>query len=112
MMYKVTKRFGRGSEVDVGKKFNNETEAKNYITEKLLDDYNFKIIDTIYSLYEGLDKISEFSQRDVKPSANEQSSSSQQKGSGQSFSPTPFQIGPRPKGMPVSGFKEDEKKDK
>jgi len=111
-MYKVKKRFGRGSEMDVGKNFNNENEAKTYINEKLLEDYNFKITDIIYSLYEGFDKLGEFGQRDLVQPTKEESASSQQKGSGQSFSPTPFQMGPRPKGMPVSGFKEDDKKEK
>lgn len=110
-MYKVTKRFGSGAEIQVGL-FNQEREAKTFIQQKLEDDHRLQMLNTTYSMYEGVDKIRDFAQNDRDISSAEEEASSQKKGSGQSFQPTPFQMGPRPAGIPRSGFKEDEEQDK
>ena len=49
-MYRVTKRFGHGAEIQAGQ-FNNEPEAKTFINEKLQEDYNFKILNNNKELY-------------------------------------------------------------
>ncbi len=105
-MYKVKKRFGTGAETQMDKQFNTEAEAKAFIMEKLREDFDYKLLNTVYGLYEGADKMGEFTQRDLDTSAQDQSSS-QQQGSKQSFSPSPFQMGPRPAGIARSGFKEE-----
>ena len=112
-MYKVTKQFsGRPETPD--KSFKNEAEAKAYINEQLEKDYNFKILNTTYHLYEGFDKIGQFTQRDVDFSSKSAASDSSSKGvgAGQSFQPSPFQTAPRPTGLPKSGFKDNEEDDK
>lgn len=112
MIYRVTKKYGRGSETNVGQ-FKTLNESKTFIQKQLADDALHKI-SSIYTLYEGFDLIEEFDQStlDNTASSEDEGSSGQQRGSSQTFSPTPFSTTPQPKGMPRSWVKdEDDKKD-
>lgn len=110
MIYKVTKRFQRGSETPIGT-FKTLNEAKTYIQEKLADDAMHKV-DATYGLHEGMDLLEEFDQTKLAQQPDAQSQGGgQQQGSGQTFSPTPFNMTPQPKGLPRSWVKDDEKKD-
>jgi len=116
MLYKVTKKYQRGSETQVGT-FKTINEAKQFIQEKLADDVLHKI-DSIYNLYEGMDLLEEFDQRKLVQTTQDDGNSSAPgsagggQGQGQTFTPTPFNMTPQPKGMPRSWVKnEDDKKD-
>jgi hypothetical protein len=89
-------------------------EAKKVIQEKLAQDAALKVT-AIYGLYEGMDLIEEFDQSSLEEtttSGGNNSSGGQQKGSGQRFSPTPFNVTPMPGGLPRSYIKdENDKKD-
>lgn len=113
-MFVVAKRFGR-IETRL-KEFSKQPEAESFIMEKLREDIQFKLMAT-YCLYEGADILREYTQMDVATPTNtnpsEDSSdtpSSQGKGSGKSFAPTPFSTTPRL--GPQSWIKDDEDKDK
>lgn len=112
MSYIVKKKFNpRGTESLAGT-FKQLNEAKQFIQKKLEEDFQFKV-NAIYCLYEGMDLIEEFDQSKLVKSDEKAQSGGQQKGSGQSFSPTPFNTAPRPGGMPHSWLKDgDDKKDK
>ncbi len=109
-MYKVMKKFAaRGPESQVGS-FKTSKEAQQFIQEKLAEDANIKV-NAIYALYEGFDLMEEFDQSKLvqKASSDEESQSGGGgKGSGQRFSPSPFNTAPQPKGMPQSWVKDDE----
>lgn len=112
MMYKVTKKFARGSETPVGS-YKTLTEAKKVIQEKLAEDAAHKVVAT-YCLYEGFDLMEEFDQSklaDSTASREEEGGASSSKSSSQSFRPTPFSTTPAPKGMPRSFMQDDDKKD-
>ncbi len=110
-MYSVTKRFGR-TETRI-KDFPKEADAMIFIKEKLLEDIRFKIMAS-YCLYEGADLLREFTQQEVETgeTGDSSGSGSQQRGTGQSFAPTPFATTPRigPQSF-VRDNKEDDKKD-
>jgi hypothetical protein len=116
-MYKVTKKYGRGPETQVGS-YKTIQEAKTVIQEKLGEDSNLGI-KAIYCLYEGIDLIEEWDQSKLIKSEEEAEGSStggQQRGSGQSFSPSPFNTSPMPRGLPrgwnQGGSGEDEDQSK
>lgn len=113
MIYRVTKKYGRGSETNVGQ-FKTLNESKTFIQKQLTDDALHKV-SAIYTLYEGFDLIEEFDQSKMETTASSsenEESSSQQRGSSQTFSPTPFSTTPQPKGMPRSWVKDEaDKKD-
>lgn len=114
-MYKVTKKFSySGPETFIGN-YKTLNEAKKFIQDKLLEDSTFKV-NSIYLLYEGMDLIEELDQSKLeitsKPNDEEsQGSGGAGKGSSQQFNPSPFSMTPRPKGMPQSWVKEEDKKD-
>jgi hypothetical protein len=111
-MYKVTKKFARGSESPVGS-YKTMAEAKQVIQEKLAEDAAHKVMAT-YCLYEGFDLMEEFDQSKLQTSAasgdQEGSGSSSSKSSSQSFRPTPFSMTPAPKGTPRSFIVDEDKK--
>lgn len=115
-MFTVTKRFSRSEMPERG--FTTQQDAEDFIYEKLREDIKFKLTAT-YCLYasESGDLLKEFTQRDVPSALSDSSSgveySSGQKGSGQTFSPSPFSSSPRPGGMPQNWTNKDkdDKKD-
>lgn len=113
-MYKVTKKFGRGGPETMLGTYKTLNEAKKFIQEKLAEDAIFKV-QTTYLLFEGMDLIEEFDQRKLETVSNAKDEGSQSssagKGSSQQFNPSPFSMTPRPKGMPQSWVKEEDKKD-
>src|SRR5579872_734689 len=110
MLYKVMKQYARGSNTLVAE-FNNTNDAKLYIQTKLAEDARLKVKAT-YQLLEGMDVLEEFSEA-ADTSSSSDSSGSSAAGSGQrsSFQPTPFNMAPRPAGIPHSSFKEDDKEE-
>lgn len=114
-MFVVTKRFGRGAETRV-KEFTKEPEAIQFIMEKLKEDQQFKVV-AIYGLHEGADLVREFTESDLPPDTtshqDSDNSSASQRGSGQTFNPSPFNTTPRI--GPQTGLrdvpKDDEDKD-
>lgn len=107
-MFVVKKRFGRAE--SRLSEFAKEQDAINFIMEKLKEDARFKSM-AVYCLYEGADLLREYSQSDIPQEASESDadagSGAQQKGSGQSFRPTPFNTTPRL--GPQTWIKEDKK---
>lgn len=113
MLYRVTKRYGRGPESTVGS-FKTMLEAKAFIQNALANDVLHKVT-TIYSIYEGADLLEEFDHNSLETKAEKESQDSSQqssgKGQGQRFSPSPLSMTPQPRGIPRSSWKE-EKDDK
>ena len=115
-MYKVTKKYARGSETPAGS-YKTSAEAKKIIQEKLAQDESLRIKDAIYCLYEGFDLLETFDQSKLIPEVptKEESNSASGMGTGQRFSPSPFNTAPQPKGaMPKNWVNNDDdnKKDK
>lgn len=109
MIYKVTKRYGRGPETQAGT-FKTIPEAKAFIKTAIEEDRKLKLAVT-YSIYEGADLVEEIdSSKMEEPAHSEQSESqsSQSKGTGQRFSPSPLSTRPLPKGMPQPSWKDEE----
>lgn len=107
MIYRVTKKYGTGADILVTQ-FNNINDAKKHIQEKLIEDARYKLKVT-YRLWEGMDMLEEFTEAQVTESASD-SDSGAGSGAGQrsGFQPTPFNMAPRPPGMPHSWIKDDD----
>lgn len=105
-MYKVMKKFSRGPEMLMSS-FKTIIEAKKFIQEKLAEDASLRVTAS-YLLYEGFDLMGEFDQSKLETSSQGGSGSAGQQGSGQRFSPTPFNMKPQPNGMPHSWIKDEE----
>lgn len=102
MLLKVTKQYSRGADIPVAH-FADINDAKLFIQAKLADDARLKIKVT-YKLFEGLDLLEEFSET---TEAGSSFASSTQRSGG---TPSPFNIAPRPPGMPPAWAKSDEDK--
>ena len=113
MIYKVTKRYARGTESLIGT-YKTINEAKQVIQANMADDVILKIIAT-YCLYEGMDLLEEFDQTKLNPVSQTtdlgKESGVQSMGTGQRFSPSPFNTSPQPKGLPRSSWKDDKSDD-
>lgn len=100
-MYKVTKQYGRGAEINMGGRFNNLVEAKAFVDKHIMEDalMNVKVI---YKIYEFDELLSEYDSSKVNTAAARTSDEqgSQGKGSTASFRPTPLNTSPRPPGTP------------
>jgi hypothetical protein len=105
-MYRVTRKFGRGPESQIGL-FKTIPEAKKLIEEKLAEDAKLNL-KAIYGLYEGMDLMEEFDQSHVVEKSAGSESSASQKSSGQRFTPSPFNTAPAPKGIPRSSWSSDD----
>jgi hypothetical protein len=106
-MFRVTQKIGR-SEIDLQQRFTKQVEAENFIKQKIAEVPSYSVKPS-YCLYEGEDFIQEFTQNsvtDATSTTQNQSSSSQ--GKGQTFSPTPFNMAPRPGGVPHNWVKDEE----
>ncbi len=110
MLYKVMKQYARGAETLIAQ-FNDTADAKLFINAKLIEDARLKVKVT-YRLLEGMDVLEEFSDvqgaSDVSGVGSAAGSGSQQRSS---FQPTPFNMAPRPAGIPHSWVKDDDKKE-
>jgi hypothetical protein len=108
MMYRVTKKYTRGSETPADE-FADVASAKIYISDKLAEDALLKL-DIVYRIYEGMDMVAEFNQDSAPAVVASESESESQSGQGQaqssSFQPTPFNMAPRPTGMPQNWVKD------
>lgn len=114
MHYKTTKQFGTGREAP-DRTFGNLNEAKSYAQESAESDASMKL-KTVYRVYEFDEVVYEANSAtiDLASKANSDAAGSASgKGSGSSFSPTPFATTAKPKGAIQhwkSGDNEDEKK--
>lgn len=109
-MYKVTKKFVKGPETQIGV-FKTIPEARKFIQEKLAEDA-LQRIQAVYSLYEAFDLIETFDQSKLVTTENQKEESNAGgagHGSGQRFSPTPFNMTPAPKGTPRSWVNDEDK---
>jgi hypothetical protein len=106
--YKVTKKYLKGPEQEAAK-FDNESNAKEFIKTKLLEDRTMRV-ETVYSLYDMGELIETFNQSYLKDDDSSGSGSSdqgsRQRGSGNAFNP--LKTSPRPTGMPDSAFKRND----
>jgi hypothetical protein len=112
MTFKVIKRLGRTS--TTLKTFPDQQAAETYIRTQLSQDAGLKI-DAIYGIYSSFDDempLKEFSQKDLSATELNDATGTAQRGSAQGFRPSPLQTAPRPAGLPVSGFKNEEDKSK
>lgn len=112
--YSVGKQYGRGPETKMPERFQSLEEAKQFVDDKAADDAAMNI-KTIYRIYEDGELHSEYdsSKVDLSKRRGEESQGSQGKGSKSTFTPTPFNMAPRPAGTPPKWLKdedEDEKK--
>lgn len=110
MTFKVTKQYGRGSDSFCAE-FGDLNDAKTYIAEKLEPEAKMGVKVT-YRIYEFGELLAEFDPTKIPqtksstPAQTEQGSSG--KGSGSTFSPTPFATAPRPSGTPPKWIKDDD----
>jgi hypothetical protein len=110
MIYRITRKAGSSSELEVGK-FDNMAKAKAEIQNRLAEDARLNMKNVIYILYEGFDAIEQFDQSKLQKapaSSQESSEPSGGAGKGQSFRPTPLPTAPRPPGTPPPTWKDDE----
>lgn len=113
LLYKVSKKYPRGPEQMLAK-FNELSDAKQFAAAKLEQDRLLRV-NASYLIHEGHDLIETLGEDSATASATSTSSASSSasgKATTQVFSPSPFQVAPRPGGMPPSSFKdvEDDKK--
>jgi hypothetical protein len=112
-MYKVSKKYMRGPE-QVLAQFKEVADAKEFVKIKLEQDAGMKV-QASYLLYEGSDLLETL---DAGSTGVDSSGSGTSTGTGSAktgtlaFSPTPFQVTPKPGGLPPSSFRdlEDDKK--
>jgi hypothetical protein len=106
-LYRVTARYGRGQEVAVDQ-FKDYKTASEFAHDKFEQDFLMKVSVT-YFVYEGYDLMETVDA--VRATTSSEGAGAQQTNA-QTFNPNPFQMAPRPGGMPQSGLKDqdDEKK--
>jgi len=113
MLYQVSKEFQRGSETYIAK-FSERTDAEAFLRMKHEADQLLKI-NVIYRLYERAQMIEalggDAAVGAVMGPSQESSAAAGGKGSGSTFSPTPFNMAPRPGGMPHNWVKDEDKKE-
>lgn len=110
MMYRVTKKYLRGSAVSVGE-FADKDEAMTFITAKLDEDFKYKV-NASYQLYQGALLMQEFAAiENADQAVGPDADSGQQPSSTQTFNPTPFNMAPRPGGLPHNWVKDSDKKE-
>jgi hypothetical protein len=114
MLYRVTRQYTRGTDTPAAQ-FVDSNDARLFIQTKLAEDARLKV-NVTYRIYEGSEMIEEFPPGSQEGSAGS-AGGGQQRGSTQSFQPTPFNAAPRPSGIPQNwvkdqdaGKKEDDKK--
>lgn len=113
MLYKVTRSYQRGGAETVLNTFKTFSEGCEFIQEKLLSDSLLKV-NTYYRIYEGMDLMEEFDQSKLqkKESDEREEESGTKSGKGVTFSPTPFNMKPQPKGVPQPWVKDEEDNEK
>lgn len=109
-MFKVAQKFGRSE--NFLQEFSEESQAIDFIMEKLKQDKHFKVMAS-YCLYEWSDLIREYTQDDIPEDTqnkndDEDANKGAGRGSGQSFNPTPFNTAPRMPGMPHGWVKDED----
>lgn len=104
-LYQITKAYGRGTGVAVAQTIE-KNDAILLIKAKLAADSALKV-QTTYRLLEMGEVLQEFN----SGSDSQESSGTEQQGTGQRFSPSPLSNAPRPPGMPHSSFKDFPKAD-
>ena len=106
-MFKVSKQFARGPE-SIVQTFKTYQEAETFIQAQLLQDKHYNVQST-YRIYEFDEVMKEFTQADVK--IENEDTSSTRSGKGQTFSPTPFNTKPQPRGLPHTWIKDEPEDD-
>ncbi len=109
-MYNIKKKFQNRPESPIGHPCKSLAEAQQIVQKHLKMDADHRVNAT-YMIYEGMDLVETLDQSKLQKTAGSEAPSdtgSQQKGTGQRFSPTPFNMTPAPKGSPRSPFKDEE----
>ncbi|EKD70392.1 MAG: hypothetical protein ACD_46C00544G0004 [uncultured bacterium] len=109
-MYKVTKQYGRGSEI-FAQSFSKLADATSFMQLAVEADAAMKV-NVIYRLYEFDEVIKEIDSSKMELAARENSQSGQGKTSGATFKPTPFEMSPRPRSTPPKWLHDEEDKNK
>lgn len=109
LAFKVAQKFQRGPEQTIGQ-FKDEADAKIFIESKLKADTVYNM-NASYLLYDFGDLMEEYLPGTVQSSEEEATSQGAGQGNSQVFSPSPFQMAPKPSSMPPSSFKDLLKKD-
>jgi len=111
MLYRVSAQYGRGGETFIAE-FSMREDASHFIGMKRERDHQMKV-QVIYKLYEGMDVLDTFNDEDGGTGrvAAPASGSATAAGTGERFSPSPFNTAPRPVGMPQN-WKPAEKDEK
>jgi hypothetical protein len=111
LQFTVEKKYLKGQPVVLAK-FDNETDARNFIAMKLEEDALVKA-NVTYLLLEMGEEMESFDQSGAAATATSggQSAGGQSQSSAQNFRPSPMQTTLRPSGMPHSSFKADKPAD-
>ncbi len=111
MLYRVTQQYQRGGETVIAE-FSTAENARIFVQAKLQEDARLKV-NTTYRIFEGMDIVEVLGEADVAAGAGGSSVASSGSSARQSssFQPTPFNMAPRPGGIPHSWLKSDEKKE-
>src|SRR5580704_17610836 len=110
-MYVIKKKFLNRPETPIGHPCKSLNEAQEIVQKNLKMDADHRVNAT-YMIYEGMDLVETLDQSKLEKSSGSEApadTGSQQKGTGQRFSPTPFNVTPAPKGSPRSPFKDQDK---
>lgn len=113
MPYRITKQYTRGSEQRLSQTFQNEGDAKTFITTKIANDISLNV-KVIYRLYDGDDLVGKFDSSETQIAADQsnQGEGAQGKGRTSSFNPTPFNTSPRPANAPRGWVKDEDEEEK
>lgn len=104
MLFKVKQQYARGGSTVIAE-FDRASDAELFIQAKRDEDARLKV-KVVYQLLEGLEVVKEWSETEEK---NSRASGGSSAGASQtsSFQPTPFNVAPRPSGMPHNWVKDE-----
>ena len=111
MKYRVTKKYTRGDEIFCAE-FDDLIKAQGFVKESVEADVLLSV-KVLYKIYDADKCLEEYDSTSTGSTQNQDQSST--KGNVAGLRPTPYNLAPRPSGMPHNWMKdndEDEKKEK
>lgn len=114
MQFQVKRKYVIGGAEDLLAEFKDQKDAEAFIEKVKAPQEAGMNIKVVYSLYEMGDLVKEFDPGKMTSAhaAASDSAGSQSASSGQSFKPSPFDMTPRPGGMPKKWVVDEEDKSK
>lgn len=114
MTYKITKQFGKGSEITEHQTFKALADAKKYADQEAQNQADLKIQVTVrvYDFDEECYTITAQEMNQIKKTEDTGSADKQGQNNASQFNPSPFDTSPKPKGMPAKWDKKSENDDK